>query len=179
MLNSVMSTLFFSFEDELQTTHLPEMVFGESFLSLQHTQTGIKLHFNALDALKAWKKEALPPVEVPAAAKWKFRRSSITVLPSFTQFILLSICSERCWLILASPTLFQSSPLCLKIFEALIRNTDLWMVMIKLILFCLYHTLFREKYNSTHFDVFILVLSEKNSDNGNIMCYLCEFVKKS
>jgi hypothetical protein len=82
-------------------------------------------------------------------------------------------------LILASPTLFQSSPLCLKIFEALIRNTDLWMVMIKLILFCYYHTLFREKYNSTHFDVFILVLSEKNSDNGNIMCYLCEFVKKS
>uniref|UniRef100_A0A0A9DT14 TIP41-like protein n=1 Tax=Arundo donax TaxID=35708 RepID=A0A0A9DT14_ARUDO len=61
------------FEDELQTTHLPEMVFGESFLSLQHPQTGIKLHFNVLDALKAWKKEALPPVEVPAAAKWKFR----------------------------------------------------------------------------------------------------------
>nr|CAB3493138.1 unnamed protein product [Digitaria exilis] len=61
------------FEDELQTTHLPEMVFGESFLSLEHTQTGIRLHFNALDALKAWKKEALPPVEVPAAAKWKFR----------------------------------------------------------------------------------------------------------
>ena len=84
MLNSVMSTLFFfSFEDELQTTHLPEMVFGESFLSLQHTQTGIKLHFNALDALKAWKKETLPPVEVPAAAKWKFRRSSVTVLPFF------------------------------------------------------------------------------------------------
>jgi len=69
-----MPTLFFfSFEDGLQTTHLPEMVFGESFLSLEHTQTGIKLHFNALDALKAWKEEALPPVEVPAAAKWKFR----------------------------------------------------------------------------------------------------------
>ncbi|KAK3149269.1 hypothetical protein QOZ80_3AG0215140 [Eleusine coracana subsp. coracana] len=61
------------FEDELETTHLPEMVFGESFLSLEHLQTGIKLHFNALDALKAWKKEGLPPVEVPAAAKWKFR----------------------------------------------------------------------------------------------------------
>ncbi|XP_006650628.1 TIP41-like protein [Oryza brachyantha] len=61
------------FEDKLQTTHLPEMVFGESFLSLQHAQTGIRLYFNALDALKAWKQEALPPVEVPAAAKWKFR----------------------------------------------------------------------------------------------------------
>jgi type 2A phosphatase activator TIP41 len=87
MLNSLMFAIFFfSFEDELQTTHLPEMVFGESFLSLQHTQTGIKFHFNALDALKAWKKEALPPVEVPAAAKWKFRRSSITVIHFSTQF---------------------------------------------------------------------------------------------
>ena len=65
---------FLSFEDKLQTSHLPEMVFGESFLSLQHAQTGARLHFNALDALKAWKQEALPPVEVPAAAKWKFRR---------------------------------------------------------------------------------------------------------
>jgi hypothetical protein len=69
----------FSFEDELQTTHLPEMVFGESSLSLQLLQTGIKLHFNALDALKGWKKEALPPVEVPAAAKWKFRRFSTSL----------------------------------------------------------------------------------------------------
>ena len=65
---------FFRFEDKLQTTHLPEMVFGESFVSIQNAQTGVKLHFNALDALKAWKQEALPPVQVPAAAKWKFRR---------------------------------------------------------------------------------------------------------
>ncbi|BAF13260.1 TIP41-like protein [Oryza sativa Japonica Group] len=70
ILNSASLQLF---EDKLQTTHLPEMVFGESFLSLQHAQTGIRLYFNALDALKAWKHEALPPVEVPAAAKWKFR----------------------------------------------------------------------------------------------------------
>uniref|UniRef100_A0A0E0KJA8 TIP41-like protein n=1 Tax=Oryza punctata TaxID=4537 RepID=A0A0E0KJA8_ORYPU len=70
ILNSASLQLF---EDKLQTTHLPEMVFGESFLSLQHAQTGIRLNFNPLDALKAWKQEALPPVEVPAAAKWKFR----------------------------------------------------------------------------------------------------------
>lgn len=70
ILNSASLQLF---EDKLQTTHLPEMVFGESFLSLQHAQTGIRLYFNALDSLKAWKHEALPPVEVPAAAKWKFR----------------------------------------------------------------------------------------------------------
>ncbi|XBH94856.1 hypothetical protein VPH35_085532 [Triticum aestivum] len=70
ILNSASVSLF---EDKLQTTHLPEMVFGESFVSIQNAQTGVKLHFNALDALKAWKQEALPPVQVPAAAKWKFR----------------------------------------------------------------------------------------------------------
>ncbi|KAF3324027.1 TIP41-like protein [Carex littledalei] len=60
-------------EETLKTTHLPEMVFGESSLILVHRPTGTKLHFNALDALKGWKEEALPPVEVPAAAQWKFR----------------------------------------------------------------------------------------------------------
>ncbi|CAL4919206.1 unnamed protein product [Urochloa decumbens] len=105
------------FEDELQTTHLPEMVFGESFLSLEHTQTGIKFYFNALDALKAWKKEALPPVEVPAAAKWKFRSkpsdqvildydytfttlycgSDAVVLNSGTTQASLDGCSTLCW----------------------------------------------------------------------------------
>ncbi|KAL5993874.1 hypothetical protein ACLOJK_038231 [Asimina triloba] len=55
------------------TSHLPEMVFGESCLILSHLDTGVKIHFNAFDALKGWKQEALPPIEVPAAAKWKFR----------------------------------------------------------------------------------------------------------
>ncbi|OAY84050.1 TIP41-like protein [Ananas comosus] len=60
-------------EEKLGTSHMPEMVFGESSLSLLHISSGIKLHFNALDALRGWKQESLPPVEVPAAAKWKFR----------------------------------------------------------------------------------------------------------
>ncbi|KAF5444330.1 hypothetical protein F2P56_036816 [Juglans regia] len=60
-------------EQKLQTSHLPEMVFGESSLVLKHVKSGIKIHFNAFDALNGWKQEALPPVEVPAAAKWKFR----------------------------------------------------------------------------------------------------------
>jgi type 2A phosphatase activator TIP41 len=50
------------------------MVFGESSLVLKHVISGAKIHFNAFDALTGWKKEALPPVEVPAAAQWKFRR---------------------------------------------------------------------------------------------------------
>ncbi|KAJ7946123.1 TIP41-like family protein [Quillaja saponaria] len=60
-------------EQKLGTSHLPEMIFGENFLELKHLKSGTKIHFNAFDALSGWKKEALPPVEVPAAAKWKFR----------------------------------------------------------------------------------------------------------
>uniref|UniRef100_A0A5B7BTH6 Putative TIP41-like protein n=1 Tax=Davidia involucrata TaxID=16924 RepID=A0A5B7BTH6_DAVIN len=60
-------------EQKLQTSHLPEMVFGESTLVLKHMNSGTKIHFNAFDALTGWKQEALPPVEVPAAAQWKFR----------------------------------------------------------------------------------------------------------
>ncbi|XP_010277155.1 PREDICTED: TIP41-like protein [Nelumbo nucifera] len=64
-------------EQKLHTTHLPEMVFGESSLVLYHMGSGVKIHFNAFDALAGWKQEALPPVEVPAAAKWKFRSKPI------------------------------------------------------------------------------------------------------
>jgi type 2A phosphatase activator TIP41 len=60
-------------EKILGTPHLPEMVFGDSSLELVHEASGIRIHFNALDALHGWRQESLPPVEVPAAAKWKFR----------------------------------------------------------------------------------------------------------
>ena len=48
--------------------------FRESCLILKHVDSGTKIHFNAFDALTSWKQEALCSVEVPAAAKWKFRR---------------------------------------------------------------------------------------------------------
>ncbi|KAH0436582.1 hypothetical protein IEQ34_026364 [Dendrobium chrysotoxum] len=64
-------------EEKLGTSHLPEMVFGESSLNLLHIESGLKIHFNAFDALKGWKQESLPPVEVPAAAKWKFRSKPV------------------------------------------------------------------------------------------------------
>ncbi|XVE66760.1 hypothetical protein DITRI_Ditri08aG0105000 [Diplodiscus trichospermus] len=60
-------------EQNLQTSHLPEMIFGESCLVLKHVGGGTKIYFNAFDALAGWKQEGLPPVEVPAAAQWKFR----------------------------------------------------------------------------------------------------------
>ncbi|XP_030475566.1 TIP41-like protein [Syzygium oleosum] len=60
-------------EQKLGTSHFPEMIFGESALILKHLNSGMSIHFNAFDALAGWKQEGLPPVEVPAAAKWKFR----------------------------------------------------------------------------------------------------------
>ncbi|XP_010547972.1 PREDICTED: TIP41-like protein [Tarenaya hassleriana] len=60
-------------EEKLQTSHLPEMVFGDNALVLKHIRSDTKIHFNAFDALIGWKQEGLPPVEVPAAAQWKFR----------------------------------------------------------------------------------------------------------
>ncbi|RZB43692.1 TIP41-like protein isoform B [Glycine soja] len=67
------SSTFQEWEQKLDTSHLPEMVFGENTLILKHLSSGTNIHFNAFDALRGWKQEALPPVEVPAAAKWKFR----------------------------------------------------------------------------------------------------------
>ncbi|KAL4181151.1 hypothetical protein AMTRI_Chr12g235790 [Amborella trichopoda] len=64
-------------EKRLGTSHMPEMVFGDSSLELVHIGSGIKIHFNAFEALHNWKQESLPPVEVPAAAKWKFRSKPV------------------------------------------------------------------------------------------------------
>nr|POE91740.1 putative disease resistance protein [Quercus suber] len=60
-------------EEKLQISHLPEMVFGEGLI-LKHVDGGTKIHLNAFDALTGWKQQALCPIEVPVAAKWKFRR---------------------------------------------------------------------------------------------------------
>uniref|UniRef100_A0A7I4A2Z2 TIP41-like protein n=1 Tax=Physcomitrium patens TaxID=3218 RepID=A0A7I4A2Z2_PHYPA len=60
-------------EKMLGTIHLPQMVFGDNSLELVHETSGVKIHFNALDALRGWRQESLPPVKIPAAAKWKLR----------------------------------------------------------------------------------------------------------
>lgn len=73
MLGLFLGCGFCRWEKKLETCHMPEMIFGESCLVLKHVTSGTKIHFNAFDALIGWKKEALPPVEVPAAAQWKFR----------------------------------------------------------------------------------------------------------
>lgn len=49
---------------------LPEILFGNSNLTLTHEGTGISLAFFALDALKAWKLEDLQPLKVSLASEW-------------------------------------------------------------------------------------------------------------
>ena len=56
-------------ESRLGSAHLPEMVYG-SALELTHEATGVRLHFNAEDALREWLEEDLPPLKVAAAAAW-------------------------------------------------------------------------------------------------------------
>lgn len=78
-------------EEKLNTKHFPEMVFGDSCLVLKHLKTGSEIHFNAFDALVGWKQEGLPPVEVPAAAKWKFRRYSLSNVLLIASFLMIVI----------------------------------------------------------------------------------------
>ncbi len=46
---------------------LPEMLFSSSRVTLLHEASGVALDFTALDALRAWKQEGLPPLQVKVA----------------------------------------------------------------------------------------------------------------
>ena len=56
-----------------QSQHLPEALFGRNSLEIIHADTGLRLHFNALEALRCWSALDLPPVRVPSAntGSWK------------------------------------------------------------------------------------------------------------
>jgi type 2A phosphatase activator TIP41 len=56
-------------EEAVGSRLLPEMLFGAQ-LSLTHEASGVALVFNATEALKEWRAEALPPVQVACAAAW-------------------------------------------------------------------------------------------------------------
>ena len=53
---------------------IPEQCFGDSYLRLTHAASGTRLEFTALDALRAWRAEERPPVQVGAAQEWKRSR---------------------------------------------------------------------------------------------------------
>ena len=49
---------------------IPEQCFGDSYLRLTHATSGTCLEFTALAALRAWRAEERPPVQVGAAEEW-------------------------------------------------------------------------------------------------------------
>lgn len=53
---------------------LPEILFGNSSLQLRHDASGVVLSFTALDALKQWKEDDLPPLKVQVAQSWQAAR---------------------------------------------------------------------------------------------------------
>ncbi|KAK1602631.1 hypothetical protein QYE76_048182 [Lolium multiflorum] len=67
----------------------------------------MRLHFNALEAFREWKEEALTPVQVPTITKWKFRSnpSDQVILdydytfttPYCGMQTCLDECSSLCW----------------------------------------------------------------------------------
>ncbi|MEW5316248.1 MAG: hypothetical protein WDW38_007629 [Sanguina aurantia] len=55
---------------------LPEMLFCYSQVQIAHPATGLVFHFNAFDALHAWKEENLPPLQVNVASEWRKSREA-------------------------------------------------------------------------------------------------------
>ena len=88
------SHVYCRWEQKLQTSHLPEMAFGENTLILKYVSSGTRVHFNAFDALCGWKHEALPPVEVPAAAHGSLEGKQVVFITSCNQSnaIISDIC---------------------------------------------------------------------------------------
>ena len=65
-------SLVFSFESQLQLPHLPDMIFSENCLSLQH-EHGFGIRFTALEALKCVSLTQ-DVVQVAGAKEWKEAR---------------------------------------------------------------------------------------------------------
>ncbi|KAF6266051.1 TIP41-like family-domain-containing protein [Scenedesmus sp. NREL 46B-D3] len=69
------STLMDQYSEQLGgVLTLPEICFGNSSLQLRHDASGVVLSFSALDALKQWKADDLPPLKVNLAREWQAAR---------------------------------------------------------------------------------------------------------
>ena len=83
-----------SLEEMLGTIHLPQKVFGNSALELIHEDTGFKIFFNALDALRRWRQECLLLLRFLLPRSGSFARtvSSLFVVHHFFKGLLISCC---------------------------------------------------------------------------------------
>jgi type 2A phosphatase activator TIP41 len=59
---------------KLDVRALPEQLFADNSLKLVHEASGTCLAFNAVDALKGWKEENVPPLQVNLAKTWQSSR---------------------------------------------------------------------------------------------------------
>lgn len=72
----ISSTLLEQYSEQLGgVLTLPEITFGNSTLQIRHEASGVVLQFTALDALKQWKKDDLPPLKVNVAQQWQAARA--------------------------------------------------------------------------------------------------------
>jgi type 2A phosphatase activator TIP41 len=90
---------------------LPEILFGNSSLQLRHDASGVVLSFTALDALKQWKEDDLPPLKVQVAQTWQAaRQQEITkqqaIILEYDWTYTTSYTGSVSW----SPPQFASSP---------------------------------------------------------------------
>ena len=56
------------------TDRLPEQLYGNNTLLLCHEASGLTISFNAVDALRSWHEDNLPPLEVRHAQHWQRSR---------------------------------------------------------------------------------------------------------
>lgn len=56
--------------------NLPEQLFGDSWLQLQHESSGLCLRFDAAGALRRWRADNLPPLQVAHAQLWQRSRTT-------------------------------------------------------------------------------------------------------
>jgi len=62
------------FEEALQTSTLPELLFSEAGVDLKHVASQVHFTFTALEALKDWRAHPLPPIQVTVAQDWQRER---------------------------------------------------------------------------------------------------------
>lgn len=65
-----------AYQQALGARTLPEVVFGNSRVTLTHVGSGTVLCFTALDALRGWVEEGLPPLQLQVAEQWQRAREA-------------------------------------------------------------------------------------------------------
>ncbi|KAH9499031.1 hypothetical protein Btru_005469 [Bulinus truncatus] len=133
------------FHQELKLPQIPEMVFAENFLRLQH-QSGCGIEFNALDALRLVDAYS-DPIKVAASEEWQNARSDCEHIKN--------VVSPFDWTFTTDyrGTIFEEKPESLKVFPTNER-IDIEKLKLK---------------EPIHFYEDVLLFEDELSDNGTSM----------